>query len=333
MRRRFHVALGVSLAALFLWLTLRHIEPRAMVDAARGLAWPWLLAAPVFLSLGYACRISRWQAMLRQHNPTVGRDRCAVALLSSVALNNLLPLRAGDVLRCVSFSGWLGVRAGPVVATVLVERLLDLLMLILALALALWLLAPQFGTLGLPVGTVPTLASAALVSLGLLLFPRVLGPLLGGVGWLADRLGLGAVGRVKDFLATLLAALEGFSRRGVMPGFMGWSVAVWAFEGASYWAIAQAFTTLLRPDAAWLAMPLGTLSTLLPSTPGHVGTFDYFAQAAMLALDNPLAAATAFVLLTHAMLWLTTTLVGTVCLLIWRYRVIVDLERQRRLIT
>jgi uncharacterized membrane protein YbhN (UPF0104 family) len=70
------------------------------------------------------------------------------------------------------------------------------------------------------------------------------------------------------------------------------------------------------PLAGWLALPVGTLATLIPSTPGYVGTFDYFTVKAMTELGNTTAAATAYALLVHALLWLPPTLVGGLYLLL-----------------
>ena len=55
----------------------------------------------------------------------------------------------GDILRCFGFSGWLRISPAPILATVLVERLLDMSALILALALALWWFALDGAALGM----------------------------------------------------------------------------------------------------------------------------------------------------------------------------------------
>ena len=319
MRRGLHLAAGLSLAALFLWLTLRQVDGAGLWAAMQGLSPGWMVMAPVFLALGYACRVVRWQMMLRPHNPGLGFWRCGVAFTASIAVNNLLPFRAGDVLRCFGFSGWLRVDSGPVVATVLVERLLDLTTLILMLAAMLWVFSLDGAALGLARPGSVVLAVAGASAILLLWRPQLLAPLLRGLVRLARRLGSGAGARAEAFCAPLLAALIGLSGRRAMPALIGWSILVWLFEGATYWAAARAMSSLPEPTAAWLAMPVGTLSTLLPSTPGHVGTFDYFAQAATMAAGNPLAEATAFTLIVHGMLWLPTTLTGSLCLLIWAW--------------
>jgi hypothetical protein len=62
-------------------------------------------------------------------------------------------------------------------------------------------------------------------------------------------------------------------------------------------------------------MPVGTLSTIFPSTPGFIGTFDYFTTQAMVAPGNTLVSATAFALLVHALLWLCSSIVGGIYIL------------------
>lgn len=317
MSRMVQLALGFGLGGVFLWLTLRSVDPAPMVAALRGAKGEALLLAPLCLAVGYACRVHRWRLMLRPANPGLGVGRTAVAFVASIAVNNLAPFRLGDALRCFGFSGWLGVAPGAILASVVIERLLDMIALLLALALALWWFSLTGDALGIGGGSALVLAVLGIAALLVLGQPRVLAPIVSVVLRGMGRLGPGARARADGFLGPLQQALTGLSARRAMVALIGWTVPVWLFEGATYWAVARAMPALVAPDAAWLAMPVGTLATLLPSTPGHIGTFDYFAQLATVAGGNPLAEATAFVVIIHAVLWLTTTLAGGLCLGIW----------------
>ena len=283
MRRSPQLALGFALAAFFLWLALRNVDGAALAAAARGVSPAWVAAAPLVLALGYLCRILRWQSMLRRHNPELSLGRSTVAIVGSIAVNNLLPLRAGDALRTFGFSRWLGVPSSVVLATVLIERLLDMVILILALALALWAFSLDIAAVGLARSGGTVLAVFGIISLLLLLRPRLLGPVFAGLTRVAPVFGPAARYRIAGFLGPLRDTLADLSGRHAMPALMVWSVLVWFFEGATYWVLARSIPALTAPEAAWLAMPTGTLSTLLPSSPGHVGTFDYFAQLATTA--------------------------------------------------
>jgi glycosyltransferase 2 family protein len=316
MKQALKVGLGLGLGGLLLWLALRMVDLGAVAAAmaqvpVSGYAWAMLA-----LALGYGARVMRWRGMLApqaQGKLTFGRP--FVAFLASTAVNNLVPLRAGDALRCFGFSRWLGVSSGAILGTMLVERLADLIALLLGLALAVWWLAPPAWQ-GLGWGAL------VLALLGVMILAALMRPHfgLGALDW-----GLRQVGRVSVGLAeklgqgaqTLRAALTQMGRPRAVLALAGWTLPVWVLEGACYWAIACTLSGLSAPEAAWLALPAGTLATLLPTTPGHLGPFDYAAQAATLALGNPIVEATAFVLIVHAVLWATTTATGLVCLLIW----------------
>lgn len=319
-RKAVQLALGGAVAALFLWLTLRDMDAAVLRAAAAGLRAPWIAAAMGFLALGYVARVRRWRSMLLPHNPGLGMGRAGVAFLGSIAVNNLLPFRAGDVLRSFGFCRWLGVPSAPVLASVLVERLLDLVTLILALALALLVFQPGGESGALLHAGAGGLALLGLVSAGLLFRPALLDPLIAAVLALLRPVSPAAARRLAGFADPLRRALADLARGRRMAGLFLWSLAVWACEGAGYWAIARALPQLHQPEAAWLVMPVGTLSTLLPSTPGHVGTFDFFARTAAEAAGNAPAAATAYALVSHVAFWLPLTLVGSGCLIWWALR-------------
>ena len=72
-------------------------------------SWPpvvspcYVLAASVGLVIaGYAVRAWRWQLMLRGAGVNATYRQAAPIFFASFALNNVLPLRAGDLYRCVS---------------------------------------------------------------------------------------------------------------------------------------------------------------------------------------------------------------------------------------
>jgi uncharacterized membrane protein YbhN (UPF0104 family) len=64
----------------------------------------------------------------------------------------------------------------------------------------------------------------------------------------------------------------------------------------------------------WFAMSTATLGTMLPSTPGYVGTFDYFAMVGLEAFGAGKESAAAFSLVVHLLLWIGLTSVGGACL-------------------
>lgn len=316
MIRAAKVILGLALGGLLLWLALRQVDLRTVGAEMAQVPASAYGASVLALALGYCARVLRWRGMLApQAQGALGFGKPFVAFLAATAVNNLAPLRAGDALRCFAFSRWLGVPSGAILGTMLVERLADLIALLLGFALVIWWLSPP-GWQGLGWGAM-ALALLGSGVLAVLMRPRAgenaIAWILALVGKFSQRL----ASRLAQGGQTLRAALTQMGQPRDLAALAGWTVPVWVLEGACYWAIARSLAGLPAPEAAWLALPAATLATLLPTTPGHLGPFDYAAQAAALALGNPLVEATAFVLIVHAVLWATTTATGLICLVIW----------------
>lgn len=306
--------LGGAITAFFIYLIARQVRVDDIVAAAHSARPLGVLLALLAFLLGFACRIARWQAMLRIDNPTLGWSQCCGPFVASFAANNVLPLRAGDLLRIMGFNQRLGVGAANVTATMFVERLLDLMMLLCLLGLALLafdLRLQQVARVGS--GTLLALAALILLFLSAPKIPLALAEaLLRRLAKIAPALHQKLRPPVEQGLNTLLHLSHGAT----MGRLIAWSAAAWLCEGLMFWLAAEALPSISKAQAAWLAFPIATLSTLVPSTPGYVGTFDYFAALAMQLLGNDAASATVYAILTHLLLWLPPTLVGAVYLMI-----------------
>ena len=307
-RALLRLGLGIGLTGLFLWLALHGVDwdqLRATFARSHG---GWIVAASCAFLAGYACRIARWHLLLRHENPRLRWIDCAGPLMASVAANNVLPLRAGDLLRAWGFNQRLGISATVSVTTLLLERLLDLMMMILVLGAAL----RGFNT---DVSSLLGMGGASLLALGVgiagaLCFPSLY---MTPIGWL--------MAWTEPWSPTIGARLRGISNqassllaqaadRRTMAQLMLWSLLAWLAEGLVFWWAALALPDLTHPQIAWLALPTGTLATAIPSLPGYVGTFDYFTAQVMTRLGNPAVAATAYALLVHVLLWLPPVVVG-----------------------
>jgi glycosyltransferase 2 family protein len=88
------------------------------------------------------------------------------------------------------------------------------------------------------------------------------------------------------------------------------SLTAWMLEGLVFVASAAALGIVHPWPAPWLALAAATISTLLPGTPGYVGTFDYFATLGLVAYGVNGNAAAAVAVLVHVLLWLPVTVTG-----------------------
>ncbi len=302
------LGLSITLAGVFVWLIISQINPDELRKAFADTNTSWLTAALTAFGIGYTFRIQRWRLMLTTENPRLSWLACAGPFLASFATNNVLPFRAGDVLRAFAFNGRLGTSASVVLATLFVERLLDLLMVILLLLSALLVFqldANRFAGLGRS-----ALAAIATGILLVMVFPQLFFPVARITGRLATKISPRLGQKLSHEIDKILTALSSLAKGKRISKLLVCSVIAWLAEGCVFWFSALALPALTAPEAGWLALPVGTLATLIPSTPGYIGTFDYFTGYAMTALGNSQSAALGFALLVHVLLWLPPTIVG-----------------------
>ena len=100
-----------------------------------------------------------------------------------------------------------------------------------------------------------------------------------------------------------------------MLALLGLSAAAWACEGAVFATVAAAVRAGAEPMGPWFSLAAGTLATTIPSAPGYVGTFDWFAAQGLEAYGASVEVAVAFALTVHAVLWVLPTAAGLFCLL------------------
>lgn len=313
MKRIIKSLVGLCIAAVFLWLILRNVDVDEVRKSFYQVDFNMLFLSLLVFLLGYACRIQRWRIMLLNDNSLISWRQCAGPLMSSVAANNVLPFRVGDVIRAFGFTERLNITVTTSLTTIVVERLLDMLMLLFALGMALLYFRVDSSAL-LGVGGTGLLISAIVIML-LLLFPSIFKKIVLYICRLLDTILPKFSGKLLAIANNVFASLEYTSKNEVMIKLIFWSILAWFCEGMVFLIIASALPGITHEFAAWLAFPVGTLSTLIPSTPGYIGTFDYFSSQAMIILGNSVVAATTFAFIVHFILWLPPTIIGGIYLL------------------
>jgi uncharacterized protein (TIRG00374 family) len=281
-----------------------------------GAEW-WLLGVGVAaLAADLTARIARWWLMLRAVEPDLSLAACVRPFLGSLALNNTVPLRAGDVVRVFGFRRALRAPAAHLAGTLVLERMLDLLVLLAILFSALLGTSGMFPRAFTVAAAIAGAATLILLAV-LTAFPRAI---TGGLQRLVTRLfsGRSWLPGVSRIIAQVTAALALLRSPGRAAGVLTLSILAWLLEGAVFACVVWALDIPVPWIAPWLALGAATLATLLPSSPGYVGTFDYFAALGLTAYGAGTAAATAFALLTHLMLWLPVTVVGLAILALGR---------------
>jgi uncharacterized protein (TIRG00374 family) len=307
--RRGWLVLGILLSLWLLFLMFRDADWRLLVDRLMSVDPALLGAAVMVLAADYVTRLLRWHWMLRLAGSPIDRRHCVRPFFIGFALNNLLPFRAGDIARVVGFREAIGIPGARILGTLIAERFFDLLVLMLILGIGV-VFAPVQNGFPIWAGKIALAAGAGLAILVVLvsLLTAISSDTNGRPGWLRRLLGAAAGQRLREGIDQMLAALRLLSDAAAIMWFTLLSLAAWILEGLVFVIVAYALG--LDTTGVWLAMAAGNLGTLLPGTPGHLGTFDFFAMQGLMAYRVEHEAAAAFAVLVHVILWVPITLIG-----------------------
>ncbi|MGH7702422.1 MAG: lysylphosphatidylglycerol synthase transmembrane domain-containing protein, partial [Gemmatimonadales bacterium] len=304
---------GVVISIVLLWWSLRGVSLADVAGHVRT-ARPWPMVVGVLLAtFCFPLRLARWRLLLRREDGTALPNG---PLWHGIAIgfmaNNVLPLRAGEVIRTYAVSRLGKIRFTAALSSIAVERVFDGLTLVALLALALFLpglpahaaihgtslahLAIWFGLLFLIVlvafGMVLAWPSAAeAVVRRVVPRPKLAEPLVGLIEGVRHGL---VVLRSPTALATV--------------GF--WSVAVWVANAAAFYAFFSAFDIPVNFAGAMVMQSILAFGISVPAAPGYVGVFEASIVLSLALYGIARDQAVSYALVYHFTTFVPITLLG-----------------------
>ena len=298
------VVISVALFGYLVWSVDVH-ELVALLGRTR---WEWVIVACALAPVSVWTRARRWRYLFPP-----GSDPPAVipATMIGYMVNNVLPLRAGELVRVYVVAKRWGHGFWTALATLIVERVLDSLVIVLIMAV-LVLRVPVPPTLEIGAAVVLAIdlvAVAVLCSLAVapVRARRVIERLTRR--WPALQR------RVVAILETFVLGLEGIRTRAHLLPLVLWTVVVWVLPAFITWTMLRALQLELPWIAAWVVLAFVGLGVAIPSAPGYIGVFHAAATIALSIFSVPTTAAFGFALLLHAAQIVPITVVGWIYLL------------------
>ncbi len=234
--------------------------------------------------------------------------------MTSLAANNILPLRIGDIMRVFTYAGDLGASPSVILSTVILEKLLDIFVLVLLFVATMGggvnahfkLLAEV--TLGISVVGLLVLVFGA---------PLLIAPMQRLFAKLPQK---PIVAKIDNWVFLALDCLRQIGVFGSLQ-LLAYSATIWFCEGMIFVSAARLLGLVSDSIGPWGAVAATSLSYLIPSSPGAVGTFEMSAKASLMshAAEGPQAAV--FGLVVHAWLLISVTGAGGIIFLLHRARI------------
>ena len=315
--------LSFGLMGLFLYWAFSGTDPKQLWQAVTNISISWV--AVIFLTTlaTLVIRSWRWTVLIRPFAPQVTTLDAAVALAICYAANVAIP-RSGEVLRCVSLKWTRGASISAVMATVVVERILDLLWLIIYVGVALVILRERINEEfpWMETATLIAMAGCLVALMGLILISIYrekalikIRPILMGISpKLADSIinvletfieGLSALQRPMAYLEIIVSSIL------LNTGYV--LIIYETFVGMGFDRDYN-----LGFAAALVIMAISSIGVIAP-TPGAAGTYHLlFSKALHTLYLIPMNAALACATLAHALATLTYVAIGGPALL-WQW--------------
>lgn len=312
MKRWQSIGLGVVISVATLAYALHGNDLNQFGSELSHGRYLYVIPCVALIVLSFYFRAQRWQAIL---NYQITTTHSFHVINISYFLNSLLPFRLGEVARA-----FLATRLKPVIplfvafSSQVVERLTDLLGLLMIL---LWAISLNVSNPGVESATRVT----AFLVIGGMILLAIFAAHRPMVHWLLDRvLNLLPVLKklnLRRFIDHLLDGLSPFASVRGLVTVLFWTLLSWAASVLAVFVLLYVFYEHPTWAAALLAVASASIAVAVPVVPGNIGPFEAatvagLTVAGMVGNGFPPERATAFGIVLHATMVLSTTILGMI---------------------
>ncbi len=318
--KNWRLLIGIAISIFFLYISLRGLELKEFWQALQDANYWWLIPGIIVYFVGVWVRAWRWHYMLRPLKKIPTRTMFPIVAIGYMG-NNIYPARAGEVLRAAVLKQREGVTISASLATVVVERIFDGVVMLAFVFLNLPELARLTGVsldvAGLKI-SIPQLAvvgaiifaGALLVFLLAAMFPRFSEKI---VEWVVLHLVPARFRtQTRDVSMRFLSGLESLRSPFDALMILFTTVIIWLLETGKSWFGMHACPFEVSFFTLMLMNGIVNLATTIPSAPGYVGTFDAPGIAVLVAYGINQAVAASYTIVLHVALWFPVTILGAI---------------------
>ncbi|GIV87621.1 MAG: TIGR00374 family protein [Chloroflexus sp.] len=305
--RNWKLWLGFIISIIFLGIALYGLDLVHFWEALREANYWWLIPGIVVYFATVWVRTWRWQSMLNHIAFVPLRSLFPIVVIGYMG-NNVYPARAGEVLRSYVLRRNCGIAMSASLATVVLERLFDGLVMLLFVAITLPF-APLPNTFRTLVIGFSAMFIAALIGfIAVAAYPQRMSRLY---TLAVDRFAPPFLRpRIHGLFDRFIIGLQSLRSPREMLVILITSTLIWLGETLKYWFVMHAFPFEVSFLVLMLMTAVVNLFTTIPSTPGYIGTFDAPGIAILTQFGVAHAIAAGYTLVLHVALWLPVTLLG-----------------------
>ena len=304
------IIFGLLISIGFLFLAFRQLDFQQMKQAF-SLANYWLLIPSIIIIFAsHWLRSVRWQFLMNPiRNIPVGN--LFSALLIGYAANTILPAHLGEFLRAYVVGKKRNIPISSALATIVVERIIDILSIVLILAVTLviypfpsWVKKSGYIMFGIAIG----------LFIFLVLMKRYTESTMSFIHRLLKPFPESISEKVENLSRSFLDGLKPMKSKFDYIIIFILSILIWF----GYWSVLYInfFTFNLAAEynlgitTGLVMLVITTISVVVPSSPGYIGTYHWLCQASLELFHVPRAIGLTYAIVVHALNFFPVFLVG-----------------------
>ena len=305
--------IGLAIGAVFFYLTVRSVNfGQVLAALTQTNYWLVALSAGVMMT-AHGLRAMRWRFLLAPVKLLHTRSLFS-ALLIGYAANTFVPAHLGEFLRAFVIGKKHDISASAAFASIVVERIVDVVSLIALMALL--VIVHPFPAWVETSGYI-MLAGALLLCAVLIGCKRFEAQTVALIRTLARPLPEHIGQRFESLTLNFLHGVVPLKSAAHYLATVVLSIAIWLCYAAVYYICLIAFDLVAAYHLAWyvglVVLVFTTISVVIPSTPGYVGTFHYLCQVSLVMFGVSASAALSFAVIAHIVGVVPVAVAGLIC--------------------
>jgi uncharacterized protein (TIRG00374 family) len=304
------LAIGLIISALFLYLAFRDVEFSKMMSAFKDANYWYFIPTLVVIFVSHWFRAWRWQFFIRKIKKIPVSTLFSATIIGYMA-NTVLPAHLGEVFRANVVGNRSEVPTSAIFATIVIERIADMLSLLLIMVLTLfvfpfphWVIESSYVFFLLVVGIFTFLILLKVQYERTIRFARIF------LGKLPETLAV----KIEELIEAFVDGINGLKRKLDYIAILILSILIWALYALSFHLISHAFNLFelyqLSPISSLVLLVITTVAIIVPSSPGYVGTYHFLCKTSLAMFKVPGPLGLSYAIIMHALTTYGVAIVG-----------------------
>jgi len=306
MKMKIKLFVGIAISLIFLYLALRNVSYRNLVISLQKADYLYLIPAILLALLTMWLRAIRWRYLLEPIKRIKNHSLFSAVMIGFMA-NNVLPARIGEFVRAYAIGKKENLSKSLSFATIVVERILDGFTL-LAFLLVILIFFPLPGWL--KKAGISAFIFYLLIIAFFVLLKRYKENMLKFSAYLLSPFSKRLSQKTTEFLISFVAGFDVLKGKKQIALILFYSFSIWIIYAVLTLLVFISFNFNLPVYAPFLLVVILTFGVMIPSSPGFIGTYQFFCVTGLAFWGIKESDALGFSLVYHASQYVPITSLG-----------------------